>query len=124
MQTFLVRYTLSCPTGDFFITCHNEIRDEIIHITKQALYPACVHGEYLIHLSRSRYEEKVRHRGRVPETRGEVSIRGLLESQTEGIIDVRFVDADAETWKLVRMYKFLAGREKIKKYKHGQACYD
>ena len=41
----------------------------------------------------------------------------------EVITGVRFGDADAETWKPVRIDKFLAGWEKSKKVKHGQACY-
>ena len=39
------------------------------------------------------------HRGSVPETHSDVSIRGLWEIQTEAIIDARFGDADADTWK-------------------------
>ena len=44
---------------------------------------------------------------------------GLWESQTEAIIDVGLGDADAETWKPVRMDKLLAGWDKTKKDKHG-----
>ena len=51
----------------------------------------------------------MRHRGSVPETQGDVPIRGLWESQTEVILDVSFGDADAETWKPVRIDKLLAG---------------
>ena len=51
-----------------------------------------------------------------------MSIQGLLESQTEAIIDVRFGYADAETWNPVRMDKLLADWDKTKKDKHGQAC--
>ena len=40
------------------------------------------------------------------------------------IIDSRFGDDDAETWKPVIMGKLLAGWEKIKKDKHGQTSYD
>ena len=64
------------------------------------------------------------HGGSVPETRGNVPIRGLWKTQTEAIIDVRFGDADTETWEPYRMDKLLAGWEKTKKDKHGQACYD
>ena len=48
------------------------------------------------------------HRGGIfPETRGEVSIRGLWESQTEAIIGVRFGDSDVNTWKLEEMDQLL-----------------
>ena len=66
----------------------------------------------------------MRHVGSVPETRGGVFIRGLCESQTEATIYVRFEDADADSWKPVRMDELLAGWEKLNKDKHGQACYD
>ena len=62
----------------------------------------------------SRSEEEVRHRGIVPETQGELLIQGLWEIQTEAIIGVSFGDADVETWKPVRMDKFLAGWDKTK----------
>ena len=94
---------MSCPTGGIVITRHNEIRDKIIHIKKQDFYPNCIRVKPLIHLVRSRYEEEASHREIFPETRGDGSIRGLWEIQTEAIIDVRFVDSDTETWKPVRM---------------------
>ena len=36
----------------------------------------------------------------------------------------RFGYAEAETWKPVIMDKLLVGWDKIKREKHGQACYD
>ena len=49
-----------------------------------------------------------------------MSIQGLGESQIEAIIDVRFGDDDAETWKPEARDDLLARWEKIKKDKHGQ----
>ena len=66
----------------------------------------------------------MRHGGSFPETHGDVSIWGLLESQTEAIIDIRFGDTDADSWKPFSMDKLLTGLEKLKKDKHGQACYN
>ena len=57
-----------------------------------------------------------------PQEHGVRSIWGLWESHTEAIINVRFGDADAETWRSVRVEKFLAGWEKTNKDKHDQAC--
>ena len=62
------------------------------------------------------------HGGSGPETRGAMSIQGLWENQTEVIIGVKFGDAEADSWKPVRMDKLLEGWEKINKDKHGQAC--
>ena len=75
-------------------------------------------------MGRSRPKEEVSHGGSIPETRGDVSIRGLRESQKESIIDIRFVDADADTWKPEGIDKLLDWWEKTKRDKHGQHCYD
>ena len=78
----------------------------------------------LIYLARSISEEEVIHGGSGPETRGAMSIQGVWENQTEVIIGVKFGDAEADSWKPVRMDKLLEGWEKINKDKHGQACYN
>ena len=113
-----------CPNGGLVITRQNKIHDNIIHLAKQAFSPNCEHGKTLIHQGRSRSEEEVRHIGSVPKTRGDVSIWGLLESMMEAIIDVRFGDDDAYSWKPVRMDKLLSVWEKLKKDKHRMAFYD
>ena len=79
MHTFYVHQALICSNGGIVIARHNEIRDKIIHLTKQALSTNCVHGEPLIHLGRRIYEEEVRHVWSVLEKKGDVSIRGLWE---------------------------------------------
>ena len=116
-------HKLNYPNGGLVITCHKEICDDIIHLAKQALSPIYVHGKTLTHQGCSRSEEEVRHRESVPETRGYVSIRVLLKRVMEAIIDVRFGDYDAYSWKPFRMDKLLSGWEKLKKDKHGQDCY-
>ena len=121
MQTFSVT---SCLNSGLVITRHNEIHDDIIHLTKKYFSPNCVHRKTLIHQGRIRSEKKVRQRWRVPETLGDVSIRGLLENTTEEIIDVRFGIDDAYSWKPVRMDKLLSVWEKLKKDKHRLAFYD
>ena len=77
MQTFSVRHALSCPNGRLVIVRTNEIRSEIIQLTRKGLYPNCIRVEPLIHLGHRISEEEVRHRGSVPETWGGMSIRGL-----------------------------------------------
>ena len=123
MQNVLVHHALSCPNGGLVIARHNEIHDEIIHLARQNFSPNCARGEHLIHLGRSISEEEVHHGGSVPETRGDVSIWGLWESQTEAIIDVRFRNADTDSRNPVIMDKLLAGWEKLKKDNYGYDCY-
>ena len=122
MQNFLVRHKTSWPNGGLVITRHNKICDVIIHLTKQYLPPNCVRGETLIHQGRRRSEKELCHIGSVPQTRGDVSIRGLPERQMEEIIDVRFGDDDAYYYNTERMDKLLSGWKKLKKENHGQAC--
>ena len=47
-----------------------------------------------------------------------------MENTREAIIDVRFVDDDVCSLKLVRIYKLLSVWEKLNKDKHGLAFYD
>ena len=98
MQTFLVLCALICSNVGLFIAPHNEIRYEIIHLFRQAFCPTYVCGKPLIHVGRGISEEEVHHGGSVPETLGDVSIRGLWEIQMEAIIGIRFGDANAKTW--------------------------
>ena len=51
-------------------------------------------------------------------------IWGLWEIQIEAINYVRFVDADAETYKTEGMYPLFHRWEIMKKDKHGQNCHD
>ena len=123
MQNFSMRHVLRCPNGGLVITHHNKICDEIIHLTKQYLSPNCVRGKIIIHHGYRRSEKEVCHIRSFPETRGDVSIRDLSESQMKEIIDVRFADDDTYSWNPVIMDKLLSGWEKLNKDKHGQACY-
>ena len=108
MQTFLVRHALILPNGGLVVASHNEIRDNIIHLTKQYFSPTWIRGEPLIHVGRSIYEEEVHQVGIIPEMRGNMSIWGLWEIQIEAIIYVMFVDSELETWNPFLMDKLLA----------------
>ena len=51
-------------------------------------------------------------------------IRVLWYRQVEAIIDVKFGDADADSYKYEPMAALLARWETIKKDKHGKHCHD
>ena len=123
MQTFSMRHVLRCPNGGLVIRHHKNIYDEIIHLAKQDFPPNCVCGKIIIHQGCRISEKEVCHIGSAPETCGDVSIRGLSESQMKTIIDVRFADDDTYSWNPVIMDNLLSGWEKLNKDKHGQACY-
>ena len=125
MRTFSVHHALRCVNGGLVIARHNDISDEVIHLSIQAFSPHFVCGEPLIHLGHRRYEEEVRHRGSFQKTRGDVSIRGLWKFQTEAIIEVSFGDYDADTSKPEEMDNILAQwweikKDKHRKHRHGQ----
>ena len=119
-----MHHALSCSNGGLFIARHNGIRDEIIHLARQAFSPNCVRSEDLIRQGRSRSDGKVRHGGSIPETQGGVSIWGLWESQTEAIVYVSFRDSCADTWKSEGLDKIFPWWEKLNKDKHGQHFHD
>ena len=114
-----MRHTLICRNGGLVIACPNDVRDNIIYLSRQAFSTNCVNGEPLIHLVIHIYEEDVRHGGSIPKTWGDMSIWGLLENQTEAIIDVMFGDENVDTWNPEGMYKMLDRWEKINRDKHG-----
>ena len=58
------------------------------------------------------------------ETRGDILIRGLWEIHTGAIIDVRFGDAVADTYKYEPLGKLLVCWEKENKYKPVKHCHD
>ena len=84
--------------GGLVIAYHNEIHNKIIQRTRQAFYPYCVCGELFIQQVHSISWGGVLHLRIIPETQGNVLIRVLWEIQTDSIIDVKFGDADAETY--------------------------
>ena len=122
MRTFSVHHALRCVNGGLVIARHNDISDEVIHLSIQAFSPACVRGEPLIHQGSSRSEGGVRHGGSIPETQGEVLIRGQRESQTEAIIDVRFKDTGVETYKTEGMDKILPRWEERRRTSTGSTA--
>ena len=75
MQTFLVRHVLISSNGGIVIERHNKICYDIIQLVKQDLSPNCVRGETLIHQGCRISEKKVNHRGSVPQTHGNMSIK-------------------------------------------------
>ena len=112
MQTFLVRHDMSCPNDGLVFTRHNKIHDTWwYHTPHKASVISYLCTRKKPHPPRS--EEEVRHRVSTPETRGDLSIRGLLESVMEAIIYVRFGGDDTYSWKPLRMDKLLSGSEKI-----------
>ena len=82
--------------------------------------PTCVYNKTLIHQVRSRYEEEVRQGIEMLETRGDVLIQGLWENYTDVRINVKFGDADADTYNHELRDKIMDFWEKYNKYMHSK----
>ena len=79
----------------------------------------------LIHQGRTRSELEIRQGSyKQKDTRGDVMIRGLWDRQFNAIIDVKLVDADADTYKYDPITSLLNMWENIKKDKHGNHCHN
>ena len=122
LQTFSVHHTINRSNGGLVISRYYKIRDKIIHLYRQSFSHNCVWKKPLIHQGRSRSEGGRYHRRIITETQGDVLIRGLWEIQTDDIIDVRFIDSDADTYVKEGMDTLLLRWEKIHKDKHGRHC--
>ena len=57
------------------------------------------------------------------DTRGVLLIQVLWDRQVDAIIDVKLLDATADTYNYEPMTSLLARWEKINKYKHSKHCH-
>ena len=107
-KSFSVRHGISSRNEGLFISCHNEVRNNLLYPDQQAFPFHCVLRKPLINQVHSRSEEEL-HQGRGGlETRNDIIIRGLWERQTESIIGVIFGDLDAYTYNHELMDKLLS----------------
>ena len=107
--SFSVCNILSCCSRDFYIAYHRKCCCKFLQFAVQAFSYTCICSEPIIHLGRSiSEEESCQVRGGL-EIIVDVLIRSLWEIQTESSINIRFVYADADTYKYEPMDKFLAG---------------
>ena len=102
-------HTLRCRIGGLFVAHHNKICDELLYLSQRAFTSASVHAEPLIHQGGTRSEQEIRQDSdKHKDMRGDVMIRGLWDRQFDAIIDVKLVDADANTYKYDPMKSLLA----------------
>ena len=111
-QSFSVRHRLSYRHGGIAITNHNEVHAELLHLICQAFYPNCVCGQPLIQQVHRISEEEVGQGRGGLERRGGDFIQGLLEIQTEAIIDVRLEDTSCDNQEKDPMKILLDQQEK------------
>ena len=98
-QSFPIRHRLRCRHGGIVIKSHNEVRDDLLYLAWWYFPPSCVHNKPLIHRGHIRqYGEVRKGRGRL-ETRGDVIIQDLWESQNDSIIDIILGDPGCDSHK-------------------------
>jgi hypothetical protein len=113
---------------------HNEIRDELGDIAAKAFIPSAIRNEPLIHSSCPAVKMPVlvpthpsvtlNLRKNRNADRGDLSIRGLWQRQTDCIIGVRVTDTDAKSNLSKDSAKVLQAHEKEKKRKYLAPCID
>jgi hypothetical protein len=112
------------------ISRHDEVKYVLRDLASKAFIPSVVRDEPLIHTSRPAVQMSdldqpdpsvscILHKG---DDRGDVLIRGLWESGTDCIIDVRVTDLDAKSNISKDPAKVLAAHGKEKKRKYLEAC--
>ena len=83
------------------------MHEKLLYFAQRAFLPTCVLGETLIQQGCIISEEEDRQGRGGLETRGGVLIRILWKIQTDVIINVKFGDSDADTYKYETMDKLL-----------------
>ena len=114
-SSFSLRHKLIFSNGGLVITHHNKVHYKLLQLFRQVLHSLCVCSKPLIHRGHRRSEEEVRQGRGVLETRCDVLIQGLLESHTDTIIDLAFLDSDSKTCNHEPMDKLLDCWEKKKR---------
>jgi hypothetical protein len=123
-QKFSVGHALTCKKGGLVLLRHNDVAAEWHHLCAQALTPAAVSDEPLIHSGQGS-TAGARARGAatiLPETRGDVAVHGFWKRGATAIFDIRVTDTDAPTYRGLAPQKVLAKHEKEKKDKYVEHC--
>ena len=102
---------------------HNSVASEWHHLCAQALTPAAVTDEHLIHTGRSSNEgSNAVGAEPLPEIRGDVAVFGFWRKSVTTIFDVRVTDTDAISKTKSDPRRILAYHEKEKKTKYLDHC--
>ena len=102
---------------------HNTVSDEWHHLCAQALTPAAVSDEPLIHTSQDRPTGPATQATPLePDLRGNVAAHGFWHRGTTAIFDIRITDAEAPSQRGTAHHKILKRHEETKKAKYNEAC--
>ena len=134
-----LRHALQCKVGGLIAQRHDEVRDELVLLCKQAFSPKVVRDEPRIPNtgplrgekgSEAKAEEAVKVvKGNGGEDeddvgdnaeRGDLLVRGFWGRQVPCVVDVRVTDTDSKSAISRKVEKVLGGQEKEKKRKYLQ----
>jgi hypothetical protein len=126
-----LQHALECKKGGKVILRHNELRDETADLAAKAFIPSAIRNEPLNYTSCPAVKMPAldphpsvtlnMHKNRSAD-RGDLSICGLWQRQTDCIIDVRVTDTDAKSNLSKDPAKVLEAHEKGKKRKYLAPC--
>jgi hypothetical protein len=120
---FSLGHAMTCKKGGLVLLRHNGVAAEWHHLCAQALSPAAVYDEPLIHSGRDgNAGAAARGAEPPPELRGDVGVHGFWRRRATAIFDIWVTDTDAPYHRGQDPHKILAKHEKEKKDKYVDAC--
>ena len=120
---FSLGHAMTCKKGGLVLLRHNDVVAEWHHLCAQALSPAAVSDEPLIHSGRGGNAGAAPPGAEPPpELRGDIGVHGFWRRGATAIFDVRVTDTDAPYHRGQDPHKILAKHEKEKKDKYVDAC--
>jgi hypothetical protein len=121
-QRFSVEHAMTCKKGGLVMLRHNDVAAEWHHLCAQALTPAAITDEPLIHMCRDVQQAGANGTAPPPELRGDIAAHGFWRRGTTTIFDVRVTDTDAPSYRGTDPQKVLRRHEKEKKDKYNALC--
>ena len=109
-------HLLTCKTGGLIHQAHDELRNEIATIARQAYVPSAVQIEPPIQNNSDSTQENY------SQERGDIGIRGFWAKQFDCIMDIRITYPEANSNRNSTLEKILERQEKEKKKKYLQPC--
>ena len=107
---FTTSHALDCKKGGLVTIRHNEIRD-VLHDMSSLAWSQVI-KEPVVNEAQNGSDGLI----------GDISVRGVWQSQSTTIFDVRVVDSDAPSYTGKSPLKVLKTAERDKKNKYGEAC--
>jgi hypothetical protein len=124
---FSISHALQCKRGGLVIRRHNEVRDEVADLAAAAFAPSQVRHEPRIDIASTSASEPTSTTNPIPipiptGDRGDLSIRGLYDRNTDCIIDFSVTDLDSASNRVKTSDAIFKAREEAKKSKYQSRC--